>query len=199
MISSVKAIVSLLMKRPITEEIARQVGEIPGYKTLEIVDGNWILDGEDDNVTTGEEHGWIESLIHFALMGHVLAHKLGRVYPGDVAYVLVGDPTGIQRQREPDVSFVKQANVTPSRGFIYGAPDLAVEIVSPSQDEAEMAAKAREYFQYGTQVVWLVFPSRKTIQVHTPAQVITYGMGEVIPGGDVLPGFSLSTAQVFET
>jgi len=200
MIREVKTIVALLLKRPITEEIAMQVGQIPGYKKLEIADGNWILDSDkdDDDVTTGEEHGWIESILLILLGSHVIANKLGRVYPGDVTFVLQGDASDIRQQREPDVSFVKQENVTPSQGFIYGAPDLAVEIVSPSQSEAEMVAKAQDYFRFGTQVVWLVFPRQKTIQVHTPTNVHTYGMGEMIPGGELLPGFSLSVAQVFE-
>lgn len=199
MISQVKAIVSLLMKRPITEEIAMQVAEIPGYKKLEIVDGNWTLDEVDDDVTTGEEHGWIESLLIMLIGSYVLANKLGRVYPGDVAYVLRGDPLDIQRQREPDVSFVKQDRVTPSRGFIYGAPDLAIEIVSPTQDEPEMIDKANEYFRYGTEVVWLVYPRERLIDVRTPVSAIKYGMGDTISGGDLLPGFSLSVAQVFES
>jgi len=159
MISDVKTIVSLLMKRPITEEIVMQVAQIPGYEHLEITDGNWVLDKEDDEMTTGEEHGWIEAI----------------------------------------VSFVKQSNITPSQGFIYGAPDLAVEIVSPSQKEPQMLAKANEYFHYGTQVVWLVYPRQKTIEVHTPGKAIKYGLGDTIPGGDLLPGFSLSVSQVFES
>ncbi len=199
MISDVKTIVSLLMKRPITEEIVMQVAQIPGYEHLEITDGNWVLDKEDDEMTTGEEHGWLEAILIMLIGGHVFANKLGRVYPGDVTFVLQGNATGIQQQREPDVSFVKQSNITPSQGFIYGAPDLAVEIVSPSQKEPQMLAKANEYFHYGTQVVWLVYPRQKTIEVHTPGKAIKYGLGDTIPGGDLLPGFSLSVSQVFES
>src|SRR5664279_48986 len=135
MIDEVRTMVNLLMKRPITEEIAMQVKAIPGYKHLEITDGQWVgFEDIEDEMTTGEEHGWIESLLLYFLTTYVLQHKAGRVYPGDVTYVLSGQPDGIDRSREPDVSFVASANVTPSKGFIYVAPDLVVEIVSPSQD-----------------------------------------------------------------
>ncbi len=162
MLDEVRTIVNLLMKRPITEEIAMQVKAIPGYKHLEITNGQWVgFDDIEDEMTTGEEHGNIEALLIILMGGYVLSNKLGRVYPGDVTYVLDGQPNGIEISREPDVSFVSAANVMPSKGFIYIAPDLAVEIISPSQDYDEMAEKAQEYFNAGTKQVWIVIPSMR--------------------------------------
>lgn len=201
MLDEVKSIVSLLMKRPITEAIAIQVKSIPGYEHLEIEAGEWIgFDATEDSMTTGEEHGWIEALLVHFLTGHVLAHKLGRVYPGDVTFVLEGQPDGLRRSREPDVSFVTASNVTPTSGFIYGAPDLAVEIISPSQSYDEIFTKVEEYFHAGAKQVWLVLPGQRRIEVHTPdGRVVKYGTSDVLVSGDLLPGFSLKVADIFET
>ena len=200
MLDEVRTIVNLLMKRPITEEIAMQVKAIPGYKHLEISNGQWVgFDDIEDEMTTGEEHGWIETLLILLLGGFVMTNKLGRVYPGDVTYVLVGQPDGIERSREPDVSYVSAANVTPSKGFIYTAPDLAVEIVSPSRDYDEMLAKAQEYFDAGTKQVWIVLPNLRQIDVLTSGgKVKKYGVDDMISGGDLLPGFSLNVTDIFE-
>lgn len=201
MLQEVRAIVALLMKRPITEEIAMQVKSIPGYKHLEITNGEWVgLDKAEDDVTTGEERGWIEALLLHFFTGYVLQHKAGRVYPGDVTFVLNGERGDLRITREPDVAFVAEANVTPTRGFIYRAPDLAVEIISPSQDYDELIEKRDEYFQYGTKQVWIVLPNLKQIQVHLPdGSSRTYKIGQVIPGGDLLPGFTLDVSAIFET
>lgn len=200
MLAEVRTIISLLMKRPITEETAIQVKAIPGYEHLEIADGQWVgFESAEDEMTTGEEHGWIESLLIVFLAGFAIAHKLGRVYPGDVTYVLDGQPSGIRALREPDVSFVSEANVTPTKGFVYGTPDLAIEIVSPSQGYPEMLLKAEEYFHAGAKQVWVVLPDLQQIDVLTPeGKVSKNGVSDTISGGALLPGFTLKVADIFQ-
>lgn len=196
----VRTMVALLLKRPITEAIVIQVKSIEGYKHLEITDGEWVgIDQNVDEMTTGEEHGWIEFLLLLLLGNHVVANDLGRVYPGDVTFVLNGDAADIRIMREPDVAFVAKANVVSTKGFIYRAPDLAIEIVSPSQDRDETVAKAAAYFRYGTQQVWIVLPDAKAIEAHLPDETfIVYQMGDTLPGGELLPGFTLEVAAVFK-
>lgn len=196
----VRDIVRLLMKRPITEEIALEIKAVKGFEHLEIMGGDWVgLDKEWDEMTTGEEHGSIEFLLLFYIGGHVLAHQLGRVYPGDVTFVLDGEPGNIIESREADVGFVAESNVQSTQGFIFCAPDLAIEIVSPSQSEDEMRAKAKLYLRYGTKQSWVVIPDTRQIEVHLPDDAVkVYNMGDVIPGGDVLPGFTLKVDDVFK-
>ncbi|MCC7448830.1 MAG: Uma2 family endonuclease [Anaerolineae bacterium] len=195
----VRAVVNLLMKRPITEETAMEIKSIEGFKHLEINNGEWVLDKAQDEMTTGERHGWIEMLIAHFFMLYVLNTKAGRIYPGDVTFVLDGEPDNIRIMREPDIAFVAQENITPSDGFIFRAPDLAVEIISPSQTYAEMIDRIEEYFQYGTKQVWLVLPGKKLIEVHSPdGNPVKYVVGQAIPGGDLLPDFTLDVAAVFE-
>ena len=81
----VREIVHLLMKRPITEEIALRVETYEGFDHLEITDGEWVGFEEGEPVG-GEEHGWIEAIIIHSLMSWALQNGSGRVYPGDTVF-----------------------------------------------------------------------------------------------------------------
>ena len=194
----VKTIVTLLMKRPITEDIALRVGAMDEFKNLEIVNGEWVGLEEQAEDMTGEEHGRIEGLLVILMGGHVMQHKLGYVYPGDTDFVLDGTPDDIRIKRQPDVSFVAGDRVDSTSGYYYLSPDLAIEIVSPSQSRPEMLAKVSEYLRYGSKQVWLVFPAQKQIEVHFPdSSPQIYTVGDTIPGGDLLPGFLLDVSVLF--
>jgi Uma2 family endonuclease len=194
----VREIVFLLMQRPITEEIATQVEAIDGFEHLEILDGAWV--GFDkDEFMGGEEHGWIESILIHALMEWVLARKSGRVYSGDTDFVLDGTPDDIRISRRPDVAYVSDRRLQPSKGFVYGAPDLAVEIISPSERPAAIRRKLNIYLEHGVQQVWQVYPDNRQIVVNFhDGSAKTYGLNDTMSGGDLLPGFTLNVAKVFE-
>jgi Uma2 family endonuclease len=165
----VRHIVSLLMKRPITEAIATEVKSIEGYRHLEIENAEWIgLDLERDEMTTGEQHGWIETLILNAFTNYALLKRAGRVYPGDVTFVLDGEPEDIRKTREPDVAFVFMNNVAPTQGFIYRAPDLAVEIISPSQKYPDMVEKVRNIFNSARNESGWSFPANSRLKFIHP-------------------------------
>ena len=193
-------LVRLLVARPITEEIALRVGEFDDFKLLEIANGNWVLEPEEWTADmTGEEHGRIEFLLLLLFGNYVIERKLGMLYPGVTDFVLDGEPGNIRIKRKPDVAFVAAEHAQSSRGYYFRAPDLAIEIVSPSQRRAQMLTKVAEYLLHGTTQVWLVFPARSEVEVHTadtPAHV--YGMGDVLTGGELLPEFTLEVAALFE-
>jgi Uma2 family endonuclease len=151
-VDEVKTIVRLLMERPVTEAIAMQVEETEGFEHLEIEDGVWVGFDEDEYMG-GEEHGWIESLIIHALTEWVLETRRGRIYPGDTDFVLDGTPEDIRLKRRPGVAYISDKKVKPSKGYIYGAPDLAVEIISPSERPGKTRKKLREYLTHGVKQV----------------------------------------------
>ncbi|MCC6612079.1 MAG: Uma2 family endonuclease [Anaerolineae bacterium] len=193
----VREIVTLLMKRPITEAIALDVETHAGFEHLEIEGGQWVGFDEDETMA-GEEHGRIEFRLLLRLGNHVELHKLGNVYPGDTVFVLHGSPEDIQIKRRPDLAFVSRGRVKPTKGYIYAAPDIAVEIISPTERPTDIRQKLREYLDYGVQQVWQVFPESQEIQIHLPdGTARTYRAGEVIDGGDLLLGFQLDVATVF--
>jgi len=198
MVDEVKAIVRLLMQRPITEAIAIRVEETEGFEHLEIENGVWVGFDEDEYMG-GEEHGWIETLIIHILTEWVLETGKGRIYPGDTDFVLDGTPENIRLKRRPDVAYVSSKNVKASKGYIYAPPDLAVEIISPTERPGKIRKKLREYIQHGVKQVWHVYPDSREIVAHFPDETSkTYRPGDTLPGGDLLPGFSLDVAAVFE-
>ena len=113
-------------------------------------------------------------------------------------YVLEEDPDTV---RGPDVSYVRAENLPPAeqrRRFVRQCPDLAVEVVSPSNTVGDRRDKTAEYFAAGTSMVWEVLPDRREIVVHTPDGIArTYGPGGVLEGFDLLPGFSCPVAKLF--
>ena len=78
-------------------------------------------------------------------------------------------------------------------------PDLAVEVLSDSNTKAEIARKRREYFVAGTRLAWIVDPRTRTVEVYTSpdAPDATLDQEQMLNGGTVLPGFSLSLAELF--
>ena len=81
--------------------------------------------------------------------------------------------------------------------FFRGVPDLAVEVISPSERKTKIRLKMEKYFALGTRIVWLVYPRRKTVEVYTaPGVMVTIAAGE-LDGGDVLPGFRLAAGRDF--
>jgi Uma2 family endonuclease len=196
----VKEFVRLFFTRPITEEISMRIKSLRVFAHLEIRHGDWVgIEKDMAEVGTGERHAWLETLILHYLMLYVLANDAGRVYPGDATFVLQGTGKDIQWQCEPDVAFVSKENVTPSSGYIYRAPDLAVEIVSPSQSTEELRTKIAEYLSHGTRECWLVIPDEAAIEVYKPSRAVSvYQKADVIRNSDVLPGFSLNVADLFK-
>ncbi len=105
--------------------------------------------------------------------------------------------------RVPDVSFIAWQRFPnrelPRESIPDLAPDLAVEVLSPSNTEKEMERKRREYFSAGTRMVWIVDPEAKAVRVYsTPEQFLEVNESQELNGGAVLPGFSLSVRQWFE-
>ncbi len=105
--------------------------------------------------------------------------------------------------RIPDVSFVRwerfPGRVVPSIAFLVSGPDLAVEVLSPSNTAKEMDRKLKDYFASGVRLVWYVDPVKRTAEVFTAVgQSVVLGEGDTLDGGDVLPGFALPLARVFE-
>lgn len=147
----------------------------------------------------GEEHGRLEFKLLLSIGNHVEQHKLGMLYPGDTDFVLDGTPGDVRMARRPDIGFVRGQRVEKSKGYIYKAPDLAVEIISPSERPDAIQQKLNEYLDHGVEQVWQVYPETRQIVVNYADRTAkTYRVGDTIPGGDLLPGFALTVATIFE-
>jgi Uma2 family endonuclease len=146
----------------------------------------------------GDEHGRIGTMgIAIALGSFVKQRGLGIVYALETGFQIGHHPDTV---RVPDVAFVRAERIPPgrSKGFIQGAPDLAVEIISPTDRASEVKAKAQDWLEAGCRVVWVVDPETKTVTVYRGgAETVLFRESDTLSGGDVLPGFSLPVSEIF--
>jgi len=158
-----------------------------------------LVRGEVRNMTpAGARHGVVASKIDHLLRAHVDANDLGVVGAADTGFVLSRNPDTV---RAPDVFFVRRDRV-PADGvpeeFWQLAPDLAVEVISASNDPDDMQAKVLEYLAAGTRMIWLVYPRTRAVTVYRSAKSIRLlSAEENLSGEDVLPGFSCKVADFF--
>lgn len=136
-----------------------------------------------------------ERLIPFASAKH-----LGRVFP-EMLFRFAADLP----QRRPDTAFVSFARWprgrrVPSTTAWEVVPDLAVEVISPTELAVEVYGKVAEYFRAGVQAVWVVVPPLEQVYVYgSPTAVRILSRTDELDGGAVLPGFRLPLAALFET
>ena len=143
----------------------------------------------------GLDHGYYETRIVSILEHHVRQHRLGRVYCGDSGFRL---STGTVRA--PDVAFVRQERIESlkGKGFAKGAPDLAVEIFSPSDSVPQLMRKVKQYFTAGCHTVWIVYPDAREIHVlEAPGSDRILRDDDVMEAPELLPGFSVPIAEFF--
>jgi Uma2 family endonuclease len=131
-----------------------------------------------------------------ALVGNFTRGKgLGYVSGADGGYILARDPDVLFA---PDAGFIsKERAGARDEGYFQAAPDLAVEVISPTDRAGATRKKLERYFQYGTRVVWVVYPESRTIDVHTKAGSTRLTAEDTLDGSDVLPGFSVKVFDVF--
>lgn len=158
-----------------------------------------LIRGELRTMTpAGHPHGRIAVRITWPLARHVEENGLGAVYAAETGFLLSRDPDTV---RAPDVAFVRRERMEEAGdagGYWPGAPDLAVEVVSPGDAYAEVEGKVAGWLRAGSRMVVVVDPSNRTVRVHrslTDATTLA-GDGE-IEGGDVVPGWRLPVRDVF--
>jgi Uma2 family endonuclease len=146
-------------------------------------------------VPPGFEHGRIGTRIGVRLGGFVEQKALGIVLT-EVGFVLARNPDTV---RAPDVAFVRAERATePIAGYFEGAPDLAVEILSPDDRPGCVHDKVAEWLEAGTRVVWVVDPHAQTVTVHRPRgkpQVL--GDADLLRGDGALNGFDVAVREIF--
>ena len=146
----------------------------------------------------GNEHGFLAAVFIGLLITHVRTNKLGRVYAAETGFKLATDPDTV---RAPDGAFVSQARldkVGPVQGYWPGAPDLAVEVISPHDLYTEVSAKVAEWLRAGSKMVVVVNPRSQQVLVHAPdADVKVLGVDDTLSGGEVVPGWQLPIKELF--
>jgi Uma2 family endonuclease len=141
-------------------------------------------------------HGYICLAIGSLIFQHARANRLGSAFSNDTGVVLERNPDTV---RGPDVaywSYERLPKVPP--GYIEIAPDLAVEVLSPSNRASKIRQKTKAYFANGTRQVWVINPKTRTVRVfRSPAKSTLLVENDALEGEDVLPGFRCDVADLF--
>lgn len=143
-----------------------------------------------------EEHGYLGIEIGRVLANFVKKFGLGRVYAADTGFRLSRDTV-----RAPDVAFVRKDRLGPraSKNFFDGAPDLAVEIFSPSDSVPQLMRKVRQYLVAGAHTVWVVYPESRQVHVfEASGKDRLLSAEDALEAPELLPGFQLPIAALFE-
>ena len=146
----------------------------------------------------GFEHGDVTSVFDRSLGNYVETHQLGRAVVGEPGFKLTVDPDTV---RAPDVAYVRRERLEAAgrvRGYWPGAPDLAVEVISPNDLYTEVDEKVAQWLEHGTRLVFVVNPRRRTVAVHRPEQPVRIlGVDDVLDGEDVVRGWTLPVRDLF--
>ncbi len=147
----------------------------------------------------GARHGELAVEFAVALREFVRPRGLGWVTV-DSGFILSRNPPTV---RGPDVAFVSSERIPgaglPS-GFVHGAPDIAIEILSPSNGRAGIRAEVTDYLEAGTRLVWVVEPATRTVMAYQrDGSAHLLREAEELSGGEALPGFRCSVGRLFES
>ena len=169
----------------------------------------FALPGDDDKyelvegvpirmAPTGGEQGAVTVRIGRMLDEYVEAHGLGIRSGAETGFILRRGPDVV---RAPDAAFIAKARI-PEAGIPTAywpfAPDLAVEVVSPSDRLSDVRTRIAESFAAGTRLVWVVEPTTRTVHVHRSADAMqTLGGDDVLSGEDVIPSFRCAVRRLF--
>ncbi len=147
---------------------------------------------------TGEAHGVVSLWLGYLLMSFVESHDLGELTGAETGFILSRDPYTV---RAPDVGFISKTRLTKSTSpkYFEGAPDLAVEVVSPGDGADTVHERVLDFLNAGTRLIWVIYPATRTVLAYgSDSSTSLLDQDGTLTGGDVLPGLSLPVRDIFK-
>ncbi len=142
-------------------------------------------------------HSRAASRLMIHLAHFVMEHELGEVF-GEIGFKLTFNPDTVLA---PDVAFIAKERLDAAgetEGYWSGPPDLAVEVLSPSDRPGNVNARISDLFGYGVRQLWIVNPKKRTAAVYrSPSDSITFSGSDELEADDILPGFRVSLDRIF--
>lgn len=178
----------------LTEELltGRDLWQMGDIGSCELIDGRIV-----SMSPTGGEHGRIENRLGFELMAFIREKPLGWVLVGEVGIYIRRNPDTV---RGADVVFLSKERAPdgPSTGFLEIAPDVVVEIISPSDRWQDLRQKIEDYFTIGVEQVWVVEPdAQKLLVFDAPTRMRAFAATDFFEADGALKGFSLKISELF--
>ena len=146
----------------------------------------------------GSEHGRIASRILTRLSTHVEANNLGETFAAETGFLIETNPDTVRARDAAFVSHEKLSTVDDTSAYLPLAPDLVVEVLSPSDSSSEVESKVEQWLNAGSLVVLVADPKNETIRVYrSKSEIQVLHLGEVFSSGEVLKDWKLSVDDVF--
>ncbi len=147
----------------------------------------------------GAQHGKLAIKIAVPLSYYVTANNLGEVYAAETGFIIGTDPDHV---RAPDTAFIRRERVAAAAGEVAGywpgAPDLAVEVISPNDRYTEVEEKVGDWLAAGTRLVILVNPRNRTATLRRSGQApVILTEQDTLEGGDAVPGWQMAVKEIF--
>lgn len=186
----------LAIEKPKKQWTEEELQKLPddGY-TYEVIHGELVTSPKNNF-----QHGTICTRLILALKIYNQTKRLGAVLDSSTGFWMQN-----RNCRAPDVSFILKSrldalNFKPSsKAFFPGAPDLAVEIFSPTNSKAEIDDRITDFFSSGTRRAWIIHPDERFVEVcDSSVQRQLVGSGGFLEGGEILPGFRYPVADLFK-
>jgi Uma2 family endonuclease len=175
---------------PITT--AEQLFQAPELGPCELLRGELIMMSP-----AGSEHGMIVAEIAGILRDFVKPRGLGVVLGAETGFRISSNPDTVLA---PDVAFLQASRIAGGlpKGYFPGAPDLAVEVLSPNDRYSEVFTKVQNWLNAGCTSVWVVDPKTQAVMIYRADQTgAILGASDTLTGGELLPGFSTPVAGIF--
>src|SRR5215510_327895 len=158
-----------------------------------------LINGELKTMSpAGHNHGRITIRIAAPLAQFVWQNKLGEVFAAETGFKLTSNPDTVLA---PDASYISEPRATElkqAEGYWPGAPDLAVEVVSPNESKAAVKSKVLQWLGFGVAQVWVVDLKNETVTIHrSPESATTLSRYEILEVPDLLPGLSIPMSEIF--
>ena len=146
----------------------------------------------------GGKHGSVSMRIGASLNAYVRAHSLGEVFAAETGFVLRREPDTV---RAPDAAFVSTERLSTGElppGYLEMVPDLAVEVVSPSDSEREVREMVADWMRAGVRLLWAIDPATRSVTVYRSTDDFSVlSEDDTLDGGQVIPGFSADIKDLF--
>jgi len=146
----------------------------------------------------GHEHGIVALNIAGPLYAYAKTRNLGKVYAAETGFLLEQNPDTV---RAGDVAFVRRERIEQAgtvQGYWIGAPDLAVEVISPSDTVGRIEGKVAQWLESGARTVWVVSPKLHIVTVYRSlTDLVILTKNDTLDGGDVIPGFQIPVSEIF--
>jgi len=163
-------------------------------KRYELIEGELV-----EMSPTSNEHGFIELNVAYLIRTYLKQNPTGRAGVGEVGFRTRKDDKTVRAADAYFISYERLPKGSSTQGFSDIAPEVVIEVISPSDRTGDIADKTQEWLDFGVLMVWNIYPRQKSIHIFQPDQKpLVLFEDDRVDGGKILPDFSMKVSELFE-